>query len=281
MKTLRILLPMLAVLALAGRLPADEIGAPEPQWQSSTPAAMGEQAPVNPPGALLAIDDPISSPSTNAGQENTLSAEPESRARFRACAPVLTVVNPGEDPRPLSVRQKFRIFYLYTYDPCRLAAAAVSAGIKQAADEPEEYGQGAEGYGKRVGAILADSNLSTFFARFLLPSLLHDDPRYFRIGSSGSFKRRLVHALLSPEWTRRDNGTHRFNYSRVMGNLMAASVGNAYYPEDDRGAGDTFQRAGVMLAGGSGTAVLQEFWPDIKARLFKKHKRDVAQTPSK
>ena len=278
MKTLRILLPMLAVFALAGRLPAEEIGAPEPQWQSSTPAAMAEQAPGNPPGALSA--DPISSPSTNAGQENTLPAEQEPR-EFRACAPTLTVVNPGEDKSPLAVRQKFKIFYRYTYDPCRYAAAAAAAGINQALDEPEGYGQGAEGYGKRVGALIADTNLATFFARFLLPSLLHDDPRYFRMGKSETTERRMVHAVLSPEWTRRDNGTHRFNYSRVLGDLIAAAIGNAYRPEGDRGAGHTFERTGIMLATGSGSAVFQEFWPDIKARLFKKHKRDVAQIPSK
>jgi len=179
----------------------------------------------------------------------------------------------------LSARQKFRGFWRYTYDPCRLAADAFSAGISQAEDQLDEYGQGAEGYGKRLGANLADTNLATFFGRFLLPTLLHDDPRYFRIGASGSFKRRLVHAMLSPEWTRRDNGTHRVNYSRILGDLMATSVGNLYYPEDDRGAGPTFQRAGTMLGTASGSAVFQEFWPDIKARLFKKHKQDVAQIP--
>ena len=115
-----------------------------------------------------------------------------------------------------------------------------------------------------MGANLADTNLATFFGRFLLPSLLHDDPRYFRIGKSGTGKERLVHAILSPEWTRRDNGSHRFNYSRILGLLMAASVSNAYYPESDRGAAHTFKHAGTMIGEASGGAAFQEFWPDIR-----------------
>jgi len=286
LKMLRVSLPMLTALALAAPLSAEEITAPEPQWQSSTPAAMAdsattaEQAPMNQPGALSAMGDPISPPSSNAGEANTLPPEQEPRKKFRACAPSLTVVHPGEDESPLAVRQKFKIFYRYTYDPCLYAAAAAAAGIKQAQDEPEEYGQGAEGYGKRVGAKIADANLATFFGRFLLPSLLHDDPRFFRMGKSETTQRRMVHAVLSPEWTRRDNGTHRFNYSRVLGDLIAAAIGNAYRPEDDSGAGHTFRRTGIMLGTASGSAAFAEFWPDIKAKLFKKHKQEVAQIPT-
>ena len=288
MRTSLICLPLLALIA---PLAAQEINAPEPRWpvvMSALAAAdsgttdtaekhqaepgdaehtqsEGSSAPTSTPGALSA---PITESGTAA---EARTPAPESHKTFRACAPRLTVVNPGEDQSPLTVRQKFRVFYRYTYDPCRYAGAAAVAGIRQAENDPEEYGQGAEGYGKRVGANLADTNMATFFARFLLPTLLHDDPRYFRIGTSGTTKQRVVHAVLSPEWTRRDNGTQRFNYSRVLGDLIAASIGNAYRPDDDRGAGDTFRRTGTMLGVASASALFVEFWPDIKARIFKKH----------
>ena len=202
---------------------------------------------------------------------------------FFACAPNLAVVNDGPLVAPLSPHQKFRIFYRQLYNPCRYAGAAFGAGISQARDSQSGYGQGAEGYGKRVGANLADSALAALFGRALLPTLLHDDPRYFRYGSSVGFKERLVHAVLSPEWTRRDNGSHRFNYSRILGLLMAASVSNAYYPESDRGAAHTFKHAGTMIGEASGGAAFQEFWPDIKAKLFKRRKHETAEAepPSK
>jgi len=231
------------------------------QTDSTAPAA-GEPA----------ASEPVEPSDSRAAE--TAAPEREEHRRFKACSPSLTVVNPGQPTTPLTAGEKFRIFYRYSYDPCRILGSAFSAGIAQARDELDEYGQGAQGYGKRLGANLADTNLATFFGRFLLPTLLHDDPRYFRIGHSGTFKRRLLHAMFSPEWTRRDNGSSRFNYSRVLGDLMATSVGNAYYPEGDRGVEPTFSRAGTMLGTASASAVFQEFWPDIKARLFKKRKHD-------
>jgi hypothetical protein len=265
---------MLAALTVAAPLAAQQIDAPEPQWQSSTPAATAFNTPQQPTNAPQVDQPERGAPA--AGEANGPAGTEHPRRMFRACAPSLTIVNPGADESPLSVPNKFKIFYRYSYDPCRIAGAAFEAGINQARDEPHEYGQGAEGYGKRVGKNLADTNTSTFFARFLLPSLLHDDPRYFRIGASGATKRRLEHAIVSPEWTRRDNGTHRFNYSRVLGDLIASAIGNAYRPEDDRTAANTFRRTGIWLGTASGSAVFEEFWPDIRARLFKKHKQQPA-----
>ena len=284
MRTSLIWLPMLALIA---PLAAQEISSPEPRWPvaisamaDAGAATPGEQAiatqtqnsSASAPGAASA---PIAQPSKADGA-NTYGKQ-EHHKFLRACAPALTVVDDAPNVPPLTVHDKFKIFYRYTYDPCRIVGSAASAGISQARDDFHDYGQGAEGYGKRYGADLADTNLATFFGRFLLPSLLHDDPRYFRIGPSGTFKRRLFHAVISPEWTRRDDGTHRFNYSRVLGNLIATSISNAYYPEGDRGAGETFSRAGTMLGTASGTAAFQEFWPDIKRKLFKKHKQEPAK----
>ena len=294
------LLSLAVAIALTAPLAAQEINAPEPRWpvvlaaapemtgagaSDPAPQAQGEQGQAEQPHAQQgtassptpgAVSAPITQPGA-AGEGSTPPTKRDQHRLLKACAPTLTIVNPGEDTTPLTGHEKFRIFYRYSYDPCRIVAAGVSAGINQAEDGFHEYGQGAQGYGKRLGANLADTNLATFFGRFMLPTLLHDDPRYFRVGPTGTFKQRLMHAIISPEWTRRDNGTHRLNYSRILGDLMATSVGNAYYPDNDRGAGITFSRAGTMLGTASGSAAFEEFWPDIKARIFKKHKHEPAQ----
>jgi hypothetical protein len=274
---------MLAALALTAPLSAQEISAPEPRWQTFNPTAMADAptllAADQTQGSSAAPDQPATMDSgaeqgKSAGEANTSSQEPHRPPTPFGCAHFEVVEDTPNVP-PLTTHQKFRIFYRQTYDPCRFLGAAVAAGISQAEDHLSGYGQGAQGYGKRFGADLADANLATFFARSLLPSLLHDDPRYFHIGKSGTFKRRLVHAVFSPEWTRRDNGTHRFNYSRVLGDLMAVSVANAYYPDTDRGAGKTFEHGASLIGTGSAYAVFQEFWPDIRAKLpGKKHKPD-------
>ena len=108
--------------------------------------------------------------------------------------------------RALTVGEKWRLFYRQTYDPFQFITASFTAGINQADNEFPEYGQGMKGYVKRYGAGFADNSLGAFFGNFALPSLLHDDPRYFRRGS-GPFVSRLLHAAGGAAITRRDNGT--------------------------------------------------------------------------
>jgi hypothetical protein len=185
--------------------------------------------------------------------------------------PMYTVVDDASTARALSVSEKFRLFYRQTYDPFQFASVAITAGISQAEDDLSGYGQGMQGYGKRYGATLADNSLGAFFGNFLLPSLLHEDPRYFRMGSGG-FMHRLLHAAGSQLIAHRDNGTIGPAYGNIMGNFIGCGIGNLYYPSTDRGVGTTFERGAQVTANAMIGATLQEFWPDIHNKIFKKNK---------
>lgn len=168
---------------------------------------------------------------------------------------------------PLTPGEKFAIFYKNAYSPLRILSAGFSAGIDQAENQPKEYGQGAEGYGKRLGASMADAASSEFFGRFLLPTMLHQDPRYYRRYETG-FRRRLRYALTRVLVTRTDSGGRAFNYSQVGGALAAAGISNLYYPDEERGAGLTFSRFGFAIGAAAAVNFGREFWPDIAHKLF-------------
>jgi hypothetical protein len=174
-----------------------------------------------------------------------------------------------ENPAPLTSRQKFSLAFRTAVDPVTFAVAGLDAGISQARNEFEGYGQGAQGYGKRLGASYADQADGLFWGNAVLPSLLHEDPRYFRKGT-GSFKSRLWYSLLTTVKTKNDDGTYGPNYANLFGNLIAGGVSNVYYPPSDRGLGLTFERAAVVTLYGTMGAVFNEFWPDIKRRVFHK-----------
>ena len=114
------------------------------------------------------------------------------------------------------------------------------------------------GYGKRYGSALADLTIGNMMAESILPSLLHEDPRYFRRGS-GPAGTRLAYAATRIFVTRTDSGTRRFNFSEVLG--------NAYYPGERR-LSDNVSRLSASLATDAISQVLKEFWPDIKHKLF-------------
>lgn len=171
---------------------------------------------------------------------------------------------------PLTTGQKFHLFLKSSFDPFEYAAAGFQAGLGQATNEFPGYGQGAAGYGKRYGASIADQVSSNFFANFFYPSLLKEDPRYFRLGE-GTIKHRIFYSLAQEFVCHTDKGGRSFNWSNVLGAFTSGAISNAYYPSTDRGAGLTLSRSAVALAYGSAGGLVDEFWTDIQHKLFHKH----------
>jgi hypothetical protein len=162
------------------------------------------------------------------------------------------------DAAPLTAKQKFLFAVHGTFDPVSMVGVAFGAGIEQATNAYAGYGQGAAGYGKRFAAKFADGRSSDFLTHAVFPSLLHQDPRYYYLGS-GSVKARLMHAVGSAFFTRTDNGLTAPNYSYFLGDFGSAALSNLYYPRANRGAGLVLSNAAVGLAGRIGGNILREF----------------------
>jgi hypothetical protein len=194
----------------------------------------------------------------------------EQSQRIFGLIPMFDVTSQKHVP-PLAASQKFRLFVKGTFDPFELLITGMGAGIAQANNDFAEYGQGGAGYGKRYGAALADSVSSGFFGGFLYPVLLKHDPRYFR-RSEGKVAHRIGYALAQEFVCHTDNGGRSINFSKLLGAITASGISNAYYPPNDRGAGHTVNRAGFAMANGSIGNLLDEFWPDIRLKIF--HKKD-------
>ena len=167
---------------------------------------------------------------------------------------------------PLTTGQKFKLFERSSFDPFNFGAAGLQAGLSQASDEFPGYGQGAAGYGKRYGASFADQVSSNFFANFFYPTLLKEDPRYFRLGR-GPVKHRLIYALEQELVVRKDNGRRGFAFDNVLGAFTSGTLSNAYYPSTDRGVGLTISRSLISILYGSAGGVVSEFWPDVQRKL--------------
>lgn len=158
---------------------------------------------------------------------------------------------------PLTAKLKYKLALKAATDVVSVAGAAVLAGINQAADTPD-YVQGAKGYGQRFGAVYADGFSDIMIGGAILPSLLHQDPRYFYQGT-GTTKSRIMHAISSPFICKGDNGRWQFNYSSVGGDLASGALSNLYYPDSNRGPGLTFGNALITTGGRIANALAQEF----------------------
>lgn len=181
----------------------------------------------------------------------------EEQQRILGIVPNFYVVYDSKDAVPLTTKLKFKMALRVSVDPISIVGAGFLAGIYQAADTPD-YQQGAKGYGQRFGAVYTDGVTDIMFGGAILPSLLHQDPRYFYQGT-GTIKSRMLHALSNPFICRGDNGKSQINFSSMGGDLISASISNAYYPASNRGADFVFSNFAISTAEREVSSLLQEF----------------------
>ncbi len=177
-------------------------------------------------------------------------------------------VSYGGKFQPLSPREKFQEWAQSEYDPLGLAAGLVETGTLEYSSKDGfcGYGFGVTGYAKCFGSMQLDAGVSSFIGDYALAVLLHQDPRYFRLGKGG-FGKRILYTVSRVFITYNDKGHNTFYSSGLAGTAIAGCISNLYYPSQDRGVSSTVNRIGLDLGNTALYDAAAEFWPDIHRGL--------------
>jgi len=217
--------------------------------------------------ALVCAQEPL-----NESAAEKQPAAPEIDKRAFGVLPNYRTADGSLPFKPITAGYKMKIAAKDSFDGPLYAVGGLFAGIYQWDDQNPSFGQGMKGYAHRYVTSFADQAIGNMMTEGVMPSLLHQDPRYFRKGT-GSKKSRLAYAVTRIFVCRNDSGKWDFNYSELLGNATSAAISNAYYP-DTRTVHDNVEKLGIQLATDALSQVAKEFWPDIKRRFFSKHARE-------
>jgi len=246
------------MLASADQLLAQQAGqAPPSATQTAPPSSATPQSsnqPANDPKGPVQVQSP---PASNVPQNDRI---------LWTLPNFLTVDNASSMP-PLSAVQKFKLVAEGTFDPWELAFIGAESGVNQAANTNPTFGQGLKGYAKRYGLTFADDTVENFTVGAVLPSLLHQDPRFYQMGK-GKFLHRFAYAGLRVLITRSDSGKTQFNFSEIFGAAMSAGISNAYHPRP-RTLGSALSIWGTQVGWDAVGYELKEFWPDLHRYLLR------------
>ena len=179
----------------------------------------------------------------------------------------------AQDPQsiaPMDTQQQWKNFLSETLSPLAIGGGLFNGAEAHVTNTDPKYGTDHPALGAQVGASTVDIATPNFFAEFLLASVFHEDPRYFRRGEGFCMRSRVWYAISRSVVTRTDEGRSEFNWSNVLGTAISASLSNAYYPASARTPGDTFQRIGVGILGTGLVRLGPEFWPDFRRKVFGK-----------
>jgi hypothetical protein len=230
-----------------------------------------------------AAREPLGNHADKAKKQKTLEEQAETAApatsndRLFFALPNFLTLETADRVPPLTTKQKFAVVTRSSFDYVQVPWYAFLAGVSQAENSEPGYGQGAAGYGKRFGAAAADGTIENYWTSAILPSVLHQDPRFYQLGKGG-FWHRTFYAMSRIVVTRADSGSSQFNASEVFGSAIAAGISTySYHPHADKTLSNTASVWGSQIAYDTATIVLKEFWPDIRRKLL--HKRSEPITP--
>ena len=124
---------------------------------------------------------------------------------------------------------------------------------------------------------LVDKTDGTYLGAWLLPSLLHQDNRYFPMGDGHKIITRVGYIMSRQVVTRTYGGHQTFNLSGLGGKVLTQYISRFYYPP---GASD-FSVLATKFAYASmrdmGFTSIREFYPDVAAHYVRLHREKQAR----
>ncbi len=135
------------------------------------------------------------------------------------------------------------------------------------------FEKGSVGFAEGYGAAIAQREAGLLMSRFLIPTALHQDPRYFPAREGSSKFHRAAYAASRVFLTRSDSGKQTWNASYILGNLASAGLANLYI--SNRDAGTIFSDFAVGMGTDAGMNILKEFWPSVRKHIPGKRVKEL------
>lgn len=200
-------------------------------------------------------------------QQNT-DEEGRQTKRMFWVVPNFTAVSANAKLPPETAGQKFIVAMHDSVDYSSFVWAGILAGQSMALKNYPELHQGVAGYGRYYWRAFADQASGAMFTEAIVPTLTHEDPRYYTLGHGGFFKR-AGYALSQLVLTRKDTPGIGFNISEAGGNALVAGLSNAYYPPQERGLNKTIINWATQMESAGLNNIVKEFWPDIRRKVLR------------
>jgi len=184
--------------------------------------------------------------------------------------PNFRAVSAGEIPPPPTPKQAFIIATKNSFDYSSFIFVGITSLIAEGTNAHPQLGKGVGGYGEYYWRGFVDKTNGNYLVIFALPSILHQDERYYAMGKGGFWKRlgySATRIFVTPNY----EGHNTFNTSEVLGRGMAQAISLTYYPSKTRTPSGFASKYGYALMRDSLTNVFREFWPDIAVHVLHRH----------
>lgn len=190
--------------------------------------------------------------------------------RILGIMPNYRAVSAGAIPPPPTPKEAFGIATSNSFDYSAFIFTGLTSMIAEGDDSHPQLGKGVGGFWAYSWRGFLDKTDGNYWVIFALPTVLHEDERYYSLGK-GSILKRAVYAssriFITPDY----QGHNTINGSELLGRGIAQGISTTYYPSQDRTAGDLASKYAYSLLRDAATNTFREFWPDIATHVLHRH----------
>jgi hypothetical protein len=251
----------------------DSSAASSQSSKASQPAPSKNQTQPGTPKAAQADPADLPDAPSHANGQPAYQATPTSKQqpkRILGLMPNYRAVSAGAIPPPPTAKEAFKIATLNSFDYSAFVFVGITSALAEWTGAHPQLGEGMPGYGRYYWHGFVDKTDGNYLVIFALPTILHQDERYYAMGEGGFWKRGIYAAtriLITPDY----HGHNTFNASEVFGRGIAQGISTTYYPSQDRTAGAIAVKYGWAMGRDALTNVFREFWPDIATHVLHRH----------
>ncbi len=239
--------------------------------QAAINAAGNGQPPSNPPTETPSGNLPDApAPSQTNPQPVAPNPARQQPKRILGIMPNYRAVSAGTIPPPPTSRQAFVIASQNSFDYSSFLFVGVTSLLAEGSDDHPPLGKGVAGFGRYYWRGFLDKTDGNYLVIWALPSVLHEDERYYAKGE-GSILGRGIYAASRVFITPNYQGHDTFNAAEIFGRGAAQAISLSYYPSSDRTAGALAEKYAYAVGRDALTNTFREFWPDISAHVLHRH----------
>ena len=247
--------------------------APQPQSSSSTQNTQKQDGQQDQGTPETAPDLNRKRAETPAGVPATQKPQPLPQPkRILGMMPNYRAVSAGVLPPPPSSRQAFIIASQNSFDYSSFVFVGITSLMAEGTESHPSLGKGVPGFWGYTWRGFVDKTDGNYWVIWLLPSIVHQDERYYAKGE-GPMMHRVVYAATRIFITPNYQGKNVFNSAEIFGRGISQSISLTYYPAADQSVGPFMEKFSYALGRDALTNVFREVWPDVDAHVLHRHRR--------
>ena len=203
---------------------------------------------------------------------NPIPIERQQPARILGFMPNFRSVSEGAVAHPPGWKYNFKVATRQAFDYSSFLFLGLTSISAEGLNEHPVLGKGVSGFYSYTWRGFLDKTDGTYLQAWLLPSLLHEDTRYYALGKGHKIVIRALYVISRQGVARTYGGRQTPNLAGLGGKVLTQVVSRNYYPTGATSFGVLAEKFGYAAMRDVAFTSIREFYPDIAAHYVQKHR---------